>query len=154
MSMGTTTGQSKGPCLLDGLNRGTWEPSCHHFCSCTNREFDHAGRIRLLEWWGLYPLSVNSVTFRYLIDWTSRRIACSKSICPVNLATCSTTAFSMCMTDLPNKSGIKSIKCGMNQFTSYHLTWTLLYLLKSSALTDNIVLNSGVCLFWEVTAFA
>lgn len=43
-------GQSKVSYLQDGLDRKAGEPSCHHFCACTNREFDNTGHIRLLEW--------------------------------------------------------------------------------------------------------
>lgn len=51
--------RAKGPiCKMVYQNsilfRKAWEPSCHHFYTGTNRQFDHAGRIRLLEWWGMY----------------------------------------------------------------------------------------------------
>lgn len=78
-SMGTVTGQSKESDLQDGLNRKAWEPSCHHFCTCTNRKFDHAGNIRLLKWWGLYS-SVSELNCFQVPHWQNNQENCLLTI--------------------------------------------------------------------------
>lgn len=56
----------------------TWEPSCHHFCTLTNRKFDHVGHIRLLEWWWMYS-SVSEVNCFQISHWQKTRVGISCS---------------------------------------------------------------------------